>query len=58
MEILIGILKIILAIVLATIVGKGVAKLKLPAILGWLITGMIIGPYAFGLLDNELLNAQ
>ena len=32
MEILIGILKIILAIVLATIVGKGVAKLKLPAI--------------------------
>lgn len=58
MDILIGILKIILAIVLATIAGKGVAKLKLPAILGWLITGMIIGPYAFNLLNNELLNAH
>ncbi len=58
MDILIDILKIILAIILATIVGKGVSKLKLPAILGWLITGMIIGPYAFGLLNNELLNAH
>ncbi len=45
------------AIVLATILGKGVAKLRLPAILGWLLTGMIVGPYAIGLLDQGLLDA-
>ncbi len=57
MEILVGLCKVVVAIVLATILGKGVAKLRLPAILGWLLTGMIVGPYAIGLLDQGLLDA-
>ncbi len=57
MEILLGLCKLVVAIVLATILGKGVTKLKLPAILGWLLTGMMIGPYALGLLDQGLLDA-
>ena len=34
------------------------SKLKLPAILGWLLGGMILGPYALKILNNELLNTQ
>jgi Kef-type K+ transport system membrane component KefB len=45
------------AIVLAFAIGKLVSKLKLPSILGWLIGGMILGPYALSLLPNELLEA-
>lgn len=52
------ILRLILVIVLAFLVGKLVSKIKLPAILGWLITGMIFGPHAFSLINNDILNAQ
>lgn len=38
--------------------GKFVSKIKLPAILGWLLTGMIIGPYAVGIISDELLSAS
>lgn len=51
------ILRWILAIIIAFIVGKCVSKLKLPAILGWLIAGMLLGPYAFHLLPDELIDA-
>ncbi|NLU25214.1 MAG: potassium transporter [Clostridiales bacterium] len=44
------------AIILAWIIGKLVSKLKLPSILGWLIGGMILGPYAFSLVSDELLS--
>lgn len=50
--------RLILTIVIAFLVGKLAAKLKLPAILGWLITGMVLGPHALGLLDDRLLNAS
>lgn len=50
-------LKLLLAIVLACCVGKLVSKLKLPAILGWLIAGMILGPHAIKLIDQSLLDA-
>jgi Kef-type K+ transport system membrane component KefB len=49
--------RLCLAIVVAFFVGKLVSKIKLPAILGWLLTGMILGPHAFGLVNNEILNA-
>ena len=58
MEIIIGLGKLVVAIVVATIIGKGVAKLKLPAILGWLLTGMLLGPYAIGILERDLLDAH
>lgn len=51
------ILKWLISIVLAFAAGKLVSKIKLPAILGWLITGIIVGPYAFSLISDELVNA-
>lgn len=51
-------LRIFVAIVIAFIVGKLVSKIKLPAILGWLITGMILGPHAFSLINPEILEAH
>lgn len=44
-------------IVLAIIVGKVVSKFKLPAILGWLFTGMMVGPYVLGWLDNSIMHS-
>ena len=52
------ILQWLLVIVLAFFIGKLVAKCKLPAILGWLIAGMIFGPHAFAILPNTLLEAS
>ena len=45
-------------ICIGMIVGKLVTKVKLPAILGWLLTGMIIGPYALGWLSNDILDSS
>lgn len=46
------------AIALAFLAGKLVSKIKLPAILGWLIAGMILGPHAFGLVNNTVIDAH
>lgn len=51
------ILKWLISIAPAFAVGKLISKIKLPAILGWLITGIIVGPYAFSLISDELVNA-
>ncbi|MGN0668968.1 MAG: cation:proton antiporter, partial [Oscillospiraceae bacterium] len=51
------ILKWLAAIAVAFVVGKLISKLRLPAILGWLITGIAVGPYAFGLISQELVDA-
>ncbi len=48
------ILRILVAIAIAFIVGKLVSKIKLPAILGWLLTGMILGPHAFGVVNDAV----
>lgn len=50
------IIRLLLAIVVAIIVGKLVAKWKLPSILGWLIAGMLLGPHALMLVSQKLLN--
>ena len=57
MEILEDILRLAAAVGIAFVAGKLIAKLKLPAILGWLIAGMAIGPHALGLLGESVLNA-
>lgn len=41
----------------AYFMGKLVARIKLPAILGWLLTGMILGPHALSLVSQEMLDA-
>lgn len=52
------ILRLLVSIVLAFLVGKLVAKLKLPSILGWLIAGMILGPHAASVLNEQVLGAS
>lgn len=51
------ILRWILAIIIAFCIGKCVTKIKLPAILGWLLAGMLLGPYALHLLPDTLIHA-
>lgn len=52
--ILLDILRIIITVAIAIYVGKCLAKIKMPAILGWLITGMILGPHAIGILSESI----
>lgn len=52
------ILQLILAIIFAFIIGKLVSKFKLPSILGWLVAGMFLGPYALSLVNKEMLDAN
>lgn len=55
--IILDIVRLLVAIALALVAGKLISKLRLPAILGWLIVGMILGPHAVRLLSNDILNA-
>lgn len=50
--------RLLLTIGIAFLTGKLVSKVKLPSILGWLITGMVLGPHALSLMNQELLDAQ
>ncbi len=58
MSVVIAFLCLVASIIIAFVGGKLITKIKLPAILGWLIVGMIIGPHALGLLGNEVLEAE
>lgn len=51
-----NILRWILTLILAVFAGKAMQKLKMPAILGWLIAGMTLGPHALNLLPQKLLD--
>ena len=42
---------------IAAVLGKLVSKLKMPAILGWLIAGMLLGPHACSLLPQTLMDS-
>ncbi len=57
MEIVLEILRLLLTAAIAYLVGRLVAKLHLPAILGWLITGMALGPHALGLMNNVVMES-
>lgn len=48
------ILRFFAIICVAVIVGKLVAKIKLPAILGWLVTGIVFGPYLAQVVTLEI----
>lgn len=58
METLLLIVRWLLTMLIAYGVGRLVSKLKLPSILGWLITGMALGPYALKLLPQTLIDAD
>lgn len=57
MEVLVQILRLLSTVLIAYLVGKLVAKVHLPAILGWLITGMALGPHALGLLNSATMES-
>lgn len=50
-------LRLLLTIEVAALAGKLISKIKLPSILGWLITGMVLGPHALSLMRQEILDA-
>ena len=54
---IVSLLRLLIAIVVAVFVGKLVSKVKLPSILGWLIAGMLLGPHAFALVNQDILDA-
>lgn len=54
---LVDILSVFAIICVAIIVGKLVARIQLPAILGWLITGIIFGPYLVGIITTKITDA-
>ncbi|MGM9970325.1 MAG: cation:proton antiporter [Anaeroplasma sp.] len=53
---LIEILSLFAIICIAYVCGKLVSKIKLPAILGWLIAGIVFGPYLVKIMTNEILD--
>ena len=58
MELVTGIIRLAAVVVLAFLAGRLVARFRLPAILGWLIAGMALGPHAAGLLSGPMMDAQ
>lgn len=53
----IDLLRIFAIICVAITCGKMISKLKLPAILGWLIAGIIFGPYLAGVVTLDITDA-
>lgn len=51
-----SVLRLTLTVILAFIIGRLVSKFKLPSILGWLISGMFLGPYALSLINGNMLD--
>lgn len=50
-------LRIFAIICTAFACGKLVSKIKLPAILGWLIAGIVFGPYLVGIVTLDITNS-
>lgn len=49
-------IRFLITFILAVLFGKVISKLKLPAILGWLLAGMVLGPHAINLLNQDILD--
>lgn len=54
---IVSILRIIALFCVAVACGKLAAKVKLPAILGWLVAGILFGPYLAGVVTAEITDA-
>ncbi|MGN1234673.1 MAG: cation:proton antiporter [Christensenellaceae bacterium] len=53
----ISILRIFAILCVAVVCGKLVSKLRLPSILGWLIAGIVFGPYLAGVVTSDITEA-
>lgn len=53
-----GIMLLAIFVIIALIVGNLVSKLNLPSILGWLLTGMVIGPHALNWMNSSIMDAE
>lgn len=51
-------LRWICVLIIAFFAGKLISKIKMPAILGWLIVGMLLGPNAAGLMPQDVIDSQ
>lgn len=56
-ELSIAVLKLFSVLAFAYVFGKALSKIKLPAILGWLVAGMILGPCLSGVLSQEIIDS-
>ena len=50
-------LRLFAIICIAFVVGKLISKIRLPAILGWLITGILFGPNLVQIVSAEITDA-
>ncbi len=57
MDTLILILRLVIAISVAFLASKLIGKLRLPGILGFLLTGMFLGPHALNIINKSLTQA-
>lgn len=53
---IIMLLSLALIFLCGMILGKIFSLLKLPSLLGLIITGIVLGPYCLNLLDNSILS--
>jgi Kef-type K+ transport system membrane component KefB len=49
---------LVIIILLGFVAGKLIQKVKLPMVLGFLIVGMLIGPFAIGVVDKEFYSSS
>lgn len=54
---ILNLLRLLVVVALGFLCGKLASKLKMPAVLGFLIAGMALGPHAANLLTQEILDA-
>ncbi|MFV0343896.1 MAG: cation:proton antiporter [Anaerocolumna sp.] len=52
-----NIFQLLIAILIAVLAGQLAKKAHMPSVLGYLISGMLLGPYALNLLSQEILDA-
>lgn len=52
-----NILRLLVVVALGFLFGKLASNMKMPAVLGFLIAGMALGPNALNLLTQDILDA-
>lgn len=55
---IVSVLRVFAIVCVAFAVGRLVARVRLPAILGWLITGVVFGPYLAGVVSAEIVDSM
>ncbi|MGN0244037.1 MAG: cation:proton antiporter [Lachnospiraceae bacterium] len=55
---MLNIIRWIVVLIIAYFAGKLMNRIKMPAILGWLIVGMIFGPHAVAILPQSVLEEE